>query len=39
MLVLVESGRGVNLETGVLVGKTLGGAVGFEGIRDFAQFL
>lgn len=27
MLVLVESGRGVNLETGVFVGKSLRGAV------------
>lgn len=31
VLVLAESGRGVNLETGVFVGKFLRGAVGFAG--------
>lgn len=31
VLVLVESGRGLNLETGVFVGKSLRGAVVFVG--------
>lgn len=34
MLVLVESGRGVNLETGVFVGKSLRGAVLLVGDSD-----
>lgn len=39
VLVLVESGRGVNLETGVFVGKSLRGAVVFVGDSNFAQLL
>ncbi len=34
MLVLVESGSGVNLETGVFVGKTLRDAVVFVGVSN-----
>lgn len=34
VLALGESGKGVNLETGVLVGKPLRGAVGFVGVNN-----
>lgn len=39
VFVLVESGRGVNLETGVFVGKSLKGAGVFVDDTDFAQLL